>query len=848
MEVIKLKHYLALLLAVLMCASAVALSACSSNTTANTKNPVSSTENSPTTSGTDGTTTATPTQNGNKNEIFKPESEYNNPVFNDLKKTPTVYDHQKAESLPSSFTLVGYDTLPAPLKASNYKDVSCNPANAVVYMQFTNAVAQYLKSKGDTSLTPSTNFSSCFSPKFTSQYANTLPASYDILIENGCLTIGDDYFGQSFGQYQIMRNSDTYNTTSTAWKVSKEDAFKAMKYRLNRYEQINTSYTDRLTTGVGYYDAIDNCVKITNSTNGQKFLEKVKDALVTGNVVVAQSYMDRWVCLTLDSNTGSAKSGDTVIPFATDVSTSNGTNSPYQLCILGYDDSVTYTRGKTTMTGAFLVCNVSDDTWGTNGYAWVMYDALNGKSESESFDKDYEDLIPDKQKRSLALDVFTFTYWDCDVTTEMPALYALVELSVANRNSFTIKMSRTDIIGRSNKLAQYQTYYSSGTSATTYGVNDKKEGETESTKHWFNFNGRVDGSESTAVYLVNMTRLLSSMPDGTSYTDFRFGIEVVSTSSNSPVTLKSIRIYTADGTEVTSAVYPEGKVLSGDSASENCIFDFSDTVKRDLSVGNYYRLKNVETGGFITRKSSVYLVAGSGAEKADSLLFRILNKNRYGTEYNADNIPKYNILTTQNSTSTTYNRALDIAENMPGVAVKAKLQNSDDGGSADVPGKRFFLQNWRFSYNDDGTVCIYLATETTTFALGVDTEGNVVLVEVKDTLSDKIKWQMIPEFDSTIKTAYTATAKKTDSGVSVTGTASVVSGKTIVDLKISVYNAEGVLVGESDTITVGKSKVTLDTIVNTTATGVLRVEITGNVKSNDTIYTVPVANSYIIVR
>ena len=844
-----MKRYLALLLAVLMCALAVALSACSSSTTANTNPTTTPTENSPTASaGTDDPTTASPTQGENKNEIFKPESEINNPVFNDLKKTPIIYDHQEAESLPSSFTLVGYDTLPAPLKSSNYKDVSCNPANAVVYMQFTNAVAQYLKSKGDTSLTPSTNFSSCFSPKFTSQYANTLTASYDILIENGCLTIGDDYFGQSFGQYQIMKNSDTYNTTSTAWKVSKEDAFKAMQYRLNRYEQVNTSYKDRLTTGIGYFDAIDTCIKITNSTNGQKFLKKVKDALVTGNVVVAQNYLDRWVYMTLDSDTGSAKSGDTVIPFATNVSTSNGTTSPYQLCVLGYDDSVTYTRGKTTMTGAFLVCNVSDDTWGTNGYAWVMYDALNGKSESESFDKDFEDLIPDKQERGLALDVFTFTYWDCDVTTEMPSLYALVELSVANRNSFTIKMSRTDVIGRSNKLTQYQTAYSSGTSATTYGVNDKKEGETENTKHWFNFSGRVDGSEGTAVYLVNMTRLLNSMPDGTSYTDFRFGIEVISTSTDSPVTLKSIRIYTADGTEVTSSVYPEGKVLNGNSSSENCIFDFSDTVKRDLSVGNYYRLMNVETGGYITRKSSVYLVAGSGAEKSGSLLFQILSKIRYGTEYNADYIPKYNILTTQNDKSTTYNRALDIAENMPGVAVKAKLQNSDGGGTVDVPGKRFFLQNWRFSYNDDGTVCIYLATETTTFALGVDADGNVVLVEVKDTLSNKVKWVMVPEFDSTIKTAYTATAEKTEGGVSVTGTASVASGKTIVDLKISVYNAEGVLVGESDTITGGKAKVALDTVVNTTATGVLRVEITGTVKVSDTTYEAPVANSYIIVR
>ena len=69
-----------------------------------------------------------------------------------------------------------------------------------------------------------------------------------------------------------------------------------------------------------------------------------------------------------------------------------------------------------------------------------------------------------------------------------------------------------------------------------------------------------------------------------------------------------------------------------------------------------------------------------------------------------------------------------------------------------------------------------------------------------------------------------------------------------MDLKISVYNAEGVLVGESDTITGGKAKVALDTVVNTTATGVLRVEITGTVKVSDTTYEAPVANSYIIVR
>ena len=138
-----MKRYLALLLAVLMCASAVALSACSSSTTANTNPTTTPTENSPTASaGTDDPTTASPTQGENKNEIFKPESEINNPVFNDLKKTPIIYDHQEAESLPSSFTLVGYDTLPAPLKSSNYKDVSCQRSGLYAVHQCRSSVSE----------------------------------------------------------------------------------------------------------------------------------------------------------------------------------------------------------------------------------------------------------------------------------------------------------------------------------------------------------------------------------------------------------------------------------------------------------------------------------------------------------------------------------------------------------------------------------------------------------------------------------------------------------------------------------------------------------------------------------
>ena len=463
-----------------MCLGVLALSACSSGNTDPTTTAAASTPDKQTSNVETPTPTPTPTEVVTPSKQTTPspsttdEPETPTPLayedvpdfVNVLKRQVSTDKHTTLEELPSSFTLVGSEFLPAPMARGDA--ISCQAADAITYMQFTNAVARYERSLNpDSTWKPAEDFNSCYSPKFTAQYANYLNGSYDILIDNGCLTIAQDDFARSALKTPIILKNGKYQTQTTGWQVGKGVGEEALKYRLLRYSPISTSNKDNTTITTGYYDLSIKGVNITQSSNGAKFLEKVKDAIATGNVVVGQGYRgyrnkvsgvtedEMWQIETLPSASGTlGKSGDSVITFSlipSDVVDENGNVSSekgdksrfaYQLCIVGYDDELTITSHGAEMKGAFLVCNSGDKKWGKDGYAWLMYDALNTNSLVKNEDGTDAFKLEEGQYRMEALDYFSFIYWDCDITNKLPQLYAEVELEADSRNGFYFTMTK----------------------------------------------------------------------------------------------------------------------------------------------------------------------------------------------------------------------------------------------------------------------------------------------------------------------------------------------------------------------------------------------------------------------
>jgi len=267
--------------------------------------------------------------------------------------------HKKADSIPSSVSLIGTDFLPP---IGNQGSIGSCSSSSIAYCQFTNAVARYLHSiDPNSTFKPATGDSKyLISSKFAMNFSGAGTAwVYDVLKDHGALVRADSDFYRNASGGASGGIKDNPYPQSAEWDVENGEMSKALNMRLLNNEQIwmNT---------LNY--------QLTTTEQGKALVDKIKDAVATGNVVVTGGFSTYWRYDKIDSDGlgDLGKEGDQAIVYSSEAGKPGG----HQVSIVGYDDNITFTSAGVKMKGAFQVANSWGD-WKNDGYVWLMYDAVN---------------------------------------------------------------------------------------------------------------------------------------------------------------------------------------------------------------------------------------------------------------------------------------------------------------------------------------------------------------------------------------------------------------------------------------------------------------------------------------
>ncbi len=666
------RKILALLLAVLTCFSIVALAACNSQTPTTTETETVS------------PTTTTPSSAVTSEAPFT--GTVVNPFENEVSAGKPKKEHQTLTEIPSYYTLVGSTTLPP---VENQGAVGSCASESVAYMQFTNAVAQYVQnvlgdknwtpSKGSITDTTNPNNKYIFSPKFTYLFSSAGTAwVYNILMDHGCATIDYSMFHKN-GTGSVIQSGTGFYKESLKWDVQEGELLKALQFRVTNYEQIwctQEPYAGKLTT----------------SEAGLKLINKIKEAVASGNVVVTGGYPSRWQTSSVIDKGNLGKLGDKIISY----SLAEG-DGGHQVCIVGYDDDITAKVGSQILKGAFLMVNSWGESYGNKGYIWVSYDALNTVSE-------YEELNDEKYKRGWTFDQFCFTYWDCDITSGLPEIMAEVEIEADDRENFYMVLTREDASGVVETHMPYLFYYGAGNSKIhdNYGVT--------------NFGGDVNtGTKDTGYFTLSYERLTSLIPSNKTVNDYIWGVKVYTLDTKKTVTVKSLKLLNSKQ-EVLSEVKPTGSmsVLEGG---------------KDV----YYKFKLTEQTANYTVNGQFLLLNGSE--------YLVDNRNHFVTGNSIDKALKLSIVYDIESNtyaikkSSTESYVLDISGKEIASDVEVRLNAKSDTRPNQV---------WKLYDYGDGTFAIYLANTDNNgvwYAVGLK-DGKTVLV-TGDEIEKYGKWKAV---------------------------------------------------------------------------------------------------------
>lgn len=468
----------------------------------------------------------------------------------DAKDTPAVGE----EALPEQFSLVGTVHLPP---ISNQGEIGSCASQSITYTQMTNAVSRYIHSiDPETDWNPSSGDPKyLMSSKFTYDFSGSGTAwVYDILVDHGCATMDYCAFETNRqGGYSIWfsKPAKVPNEKSTKWTVGKDEMLNALQYRLTNYEQIWARDIDAY---------VDGNLCLTTTENGKAFLDKIKSAVVAGNVVVTGGISGGWKYDTLKTASGTAKKGESALVY-----TVKGAGG-HQLAIVGYDDNVVYDFEGGQMKGAFLVANSWAESWMNKGYIWVMYDSLNGVSEYEAFNS-----LHSGEERIPTMDQYVFTYWDKDIEIGLPELMVEVEVSCLNRENVAVYLTRNT-----------ETYYDIYTPKMFfYGKIGRNYHPKYDITEGFTFDGKVITStvtkKKTAIFALKYSDLIDSIPEGKSFSDYTWGVNVYSV-DNEPIIIKSISLINSQRQVISKIDIPEGGTEFTGTQRIDCtkfVFDYT---------------------------------------------------------------------------------------------------------------------------------------------------------------------------------------------------------------------------------------------------------------------------------
>lgn len=783
-----MKRFLAIALALLMCVSTLALAACNGGnkgTTEDAQKPSSPAQGGEESKGEDNKPSEKPAEVTDDDGQGTP-----NDIFNSVNYTPSKpAEHKPLDTLPESFTLVGTDFLPP---VDDQGEVGSCASQSITYLQYTNAVAQYVKKLNpDSNWKPANDFNSCFSPKWSYQFAGaSTGAVYMFLRDHGAVTVKDDMFAKNVSGGSIIFKGDKYQTKTVGWVLTQGFGEKALEYRLTYHEQIWVTATDGLYWNKDKTeDGKTIGVQFTTSEAGQELLAKIKDAVAQGNVVVTGGYPSMWKTEKLSANGSIAKKGETVVTYASYTTEKSG---GHQVAIVGYDDNVTVKvpGSDETLKGAFLIQNSWGTSWPTKndkGYVWMMYDAVNTISEVEDF------KIAPTETRDWALDQFCFIYWDRDITTEKPSMYAELEIETTDRSQLNVELGRTDAYGRYVGATPYMFYYHGN---RPNDVSKEQAGLGAEDDFYFNTKGEANGKATTAFYTVSFERLMGSIPEGASMENFKWSIKVSSKSDNAAtdtVVVKSIVVKNAKGEVLKSAKFQNETLLK---SNNTYVFDLGGKTAYGTLAGEY-TFQNASSGNYLAKEGTMTFKTSSKA--ADALPMNV--------EYHPDR--QSYLLWRQEKGSTKPTYVFDIVNT---VTSGATPQFNAESSNAELPQNRATTQNWKFSHNEDGTITMYITTaKGTNYALA-EVDG-VICLKKATALTDDMKWKLIPDADPQV----TSSVEVTDAGLTVTGTVK----KSIAKVKIVVTDMEG---NEVKTVEADAST-TFTATVDVTAAGSYLVKV-----------------------
>lgn len=435
------------------------------------------------------------------------------PSFANDERTAVASDAEKVNegegTLPSSFTLVGTPDLPP---ICNQGEVGCCASCAITYTQYTNAISKYIrKYRPDLKFEPATGEKQyLFSPKWTFGFSGAGTAwVYHILQEQGAVTmdISSFYIHPLNGSFLVHRLNGAKPLVPSAisWDITGNQMEKAMDFRLKNYEQIWVGGNHDLAK-------VDGKLEMTTSEEGKALINKIKASLNAGNVVVTGGLSGAWKFTDVKTGgkvvgTGTlGKAGDQALMFSR-----GDLVGGHQVSIVGYDDNIKCEYNGTIMTGAFQVSNSWGTDWMNDGYVWLMYDALNERSEHDALN--FEDRV-------LSMDQFCFTDWEKDIVDDRPEIVVEAVVSADNREKINLqpivkdenKMTKT-FVPHMFDYSRYHPNYDELKSGDYFTIDGKKNGEEAKGTFVLDYYGLT-----TEENLKNLTYGISVMPKGGSVT------------------------------------------------------------------------------------------------------------------------------------------------------------------------------------------------------------------------------------------------------------------------------------------------------------------------------------------
>lgn len=432
----------------------------------------------------------------------------------------------EVKDLPSSVTLVGTKHLPP---ISNQGEIGSCASMAITYTQMTNAVSRYLHSiDPDIEWNPSSGDKKyLMSPKFTFDFSGAGTAwVYNILVDHGITTMDklSFYMQPGNGAYKIFMapGSKLQWAQSVKWGVTEGMLEEALEIRLQNW----TSEEDQIWIRKDTFGDSNGDIMLTTSAKGQALLEKIKRSLLDGNVVVTGGISGGWRTDDdrITGNGDIGKVGEKCLSWTTEG------GGGHQVSIVGYDDNVECKINGVTLKGAFLVAN-SWGNWANDGYIWVMYDALNSKSEFA------EVQAVRGNKRTITMDQFVFTDWRTDIAIGAPDLMVQVEVECVDREGTAIYLTRElKDSNNTEQLIPYLFYYGK--------IQAKCHPDYELEGMKYTFSGKqvkADTAAETAYFTIMLDNFLKTMEEGKTVNDYKWGIRVYSVQKE-PIVVKSVKL------------------------------------------------------------------------------------------------------------------------------------------------------------------------------------------------------------------------------------------------------------------------------------------------------------------